>query len=157
MKRVASFTLFLLCVACFGVSAVIVVFAWHEPVHSSPLPPLPTLVADPQVIDFGKISAGRVGGNAVLTNVSQKPLRILHVFVSYSCSDVQLQEGIVPPGGSVNLSVVWNTHGRSGKTKTSLSIIYLPDGAEQRQQRLTVVLRADVADTTEGAEDLPRV
>ncbi len=151
MKHVVSFPLFLLCVTCFGLSVAIAVYAWYEPTRISPPPPSSSLVAKPPVIDFGSIREGKVSGTSALTNVSKKPLRILHVFVSCSCSDVCLKEGIVPPGGSVELSVTWNTHGRLGKTKTSLSVIYFFDEIEQYQQSLTVELRADVDGSTESS------
>jgi len=128
----------LVCCLCAGVAA----FAyWDLTRFQQPLPPL---IAEPAVIDFGDIQGiERVRGTTSIKNTTKQSIRILRVIVSCRCGDVNLRIGELLPGETTELSVSWDVRGRTGRTEETLAIAYVLDDGLQ-QQLLPVRLRANV-------------
>ncbi len=125
---------------CFMAVTVAAYHSWGLFQTPELLPP--PLVADPPVIDFGTIEDEIMHGSTFIKNVSKKPLRILHLLVSCSCSEAKLKAGELMPGQAEKLSVVWDTRGRQGETSTFISVVYVIDG--ETQQMLHVDLKGCV-------------
>jgi hypothetical protein len=126
-----------ICCLCISVAA----FAYWDLTRFQHIEP--PLVAEPAVIDFGKIEGQHtVRGTSSIKNTTKKPLRLLHAIVSCTCNDVKLKQGKLLPGETTELQVDWDVRGRNGLTGSSLAIVYVLDN--EKQQILTVNLKADV-------------
>ena len=116
---------FFACLAVCGHCAAIAVYAYFDS------PPLPPLLAEPVVIDFGDIQGQYiVHGTSKIKNTTKKPIQIIRVVVSCTCGDVTLKQGEFLPGATTELSAAWNVHGRSGTTSESFAIVYVLDGQQ---------------------------
>jgi len=125
------------CGSCIGIAAF---FYWDLTRFEHPLPPL---IAEPAVIDFGEIQGQDVvQGMTSVKNTTKNSIRILRVVVSCSCGDVKLRQGELLPGETTELSMVWDVHGRAGMTESSLAVVYVLDNG--LQHILPVQLRANI-------------
>lgn len=131
---------FMICLAVCCLSSVMAIHAFRDLSHSPDF--TVPLIAEPAKIDFGIVREDLVRGSTILSNRSNKPLRLLHVLVSCSCSEVQLRQGELMPDETAVLSVALDLRGRRGTTGTSIDVVYVTqDGI---QWTLPVTLRAMV-------------
>lgn len=77
-----------------------------------PAPPLPTLVkVEPMILDLGEVAASReqVGGEVKLTNISDKPVKLLECKASCGCTTARCPKGQdIQPGETVLVDVKVN-------------------------------------------------
>ena len=75
-------------------------------------------------LDLGVVRAedGFVQAEAVLANTSAGPARVAFVSTSCSCVTVSWPDDPVPPGGTVNLGIVFNPRGLAGNVTRSITV-----------------------------------
>jgi hypothetical protein len=72
----------------------------------------------PYYWDFGEVAHGEIIEHTfVLKNNSLTPLEILHIDTSCGCTTSEVREKEIPPGGSVEIRVKFDTQGYSGIVK----------------------------------------
>ncbi len=128
---------------CFAAISLATYHCWG--LLQTPEASQPPLMAEPPAIEFGMIEEDIVQGSTLVRNVSKKPLRILHILVSCSCSEATLKAGELMPGQAEKLSVVWDTRGRQDETSTFISVVYVTD--KEKQQMLHIDLKGRVMPT----------
>jgi len=95
----------------------------------------------PYYWDFGEVAQGEILEHTfVLTNDSSAALGILHVDTSCGCTTSEVKEKEIPPGGSVEIRVKFNTQGYSGIAKQHAYI----HTDQQDNHTITLTLKADV-------------
>jgi len=140
MNKTSSLPIFVALTVC-GLCVPVAAYTYWD-LSQPQLSPLPPLVAEPSIIDFGDIQGQNVvRGTSIIKNTTEQPIRILHVIVSCTCNDVTLRQGELLPGKTTELSVDWDIRGRMGNTAASLAIVYVLDDI---QQILPVNLQAHV-------------
>jgi hypothetical protein len=93
--------------------------------------------------DFGTITEGKsVEFVFKFSNIGNDTLVITSVRASCGCTAVLLSEKIIAPGGSGEIKVVFDSHGRPGNNRKSISIISNDTDNQQIVLRFTVNVQA---------------
>ncbi len=80
-----------------------------------------TLFCEQRIIDLGSLRQMQTAqGTFTLVNGTRKPIQILRVTESCSCSVSNVSASAVEPGGRSEISVKWDIGGRRGKTEVKL-------------------------------------
>jgi hypothetical protein len=108
-----------------------------NPTQPNPTPPNPTQPNPPQPNPIGKVSIEPefrelhfvkqnevITASFVLQNTFLSPIQIVQVSKSCSCSEAELSSKVIPAGGQVTMSIVWQTRDRVGPTSVPVQIAY---------------------------------
>jgi hypothetical protein len=114
---------------CFGLLAAAGALAFAA-VERSSVSKSQSLVAVPDLFDFGTVRPGEHDGEFTLTNNASKGLQIIHVILTCSCETVEVPRKRLEPNESVNARFRWDSRGQYGDRQKRFSVVYRLDGEE---------------------------
>ena len=105
--------------------------------------PTDGLVALQPVHDFGRVDTGRpLTHTFTLTNLTDRPVRVLETKKSCTCTSAELTDEPVPPGGSVPLTLNVDWKGRTGRQQAVAWV--RTDYDEQPTQQVVITADAGI-------------
>lgn len=92
---------------------------------SAPAVPVPALVVEPKMFDFGVVSEGKYSTTFRLKNTSSQPISVLHVVGGCSCTTLSFREVLIPPHDTVAMECTLDTTGKSETFRSSIMVGYV--------------------------------
>ena len=119
--------------------------------------PLAMLVAEPSVIDLGKVGPAFHEATVKLVNQSKYPIAILDIKMTCSCTQVSFSRKTIEAGESTELHCRLDTNGKEGKTGAKLAVIYVPQSDDLDVDTAPHALAIDLLADVKPLEQLPAV